>query len=298
MGAGVRDVNLLRVSADAALDASDVVAVEAPLEIRVRRAPGAGEGATPRTLTLTMRTPGNDEDLAAGYLVAEGVVASWDEIVAVEAEEADRILVSVSDEARLDFGRLERLGTTTSSCGACGKASIDALLPPIRMARGPDALVVTPEALHALPETLRAAQAVFDSTGGLHAAALFSANGTLLDVREDVGRHNAVDKVVGAALRKRHLPASASILLVSGRASFELVQKATMAGIPMLVAVGAPSSLAIELAERSDLTLLGFLRDRRFNVYTSRARIAPPSGAARGRTGASSAATREAGGAR
>jgi FdhD protein len=231
-----------------------------------------------------MRTPGDDFALAAGFLVSEGVLASAADVQSIVycagAKDDGQNTYNVVD-VRLSPGvpipdiTLERNVYTTSSCGLCGKASLDAVrttarfpiadTPPVR---------VEPELLAGLPDRLRAAQQVFDRTGGLHAAALFSESGELMDIREDVGRHNAVDKLVGRALRQDLLPLSRSILLVSGRASFELAQKAVMAGIPVLAAVSAPSSLAVDLAAESGLTLVGFLRGPSMNVYAGDERIA------------------------
>ncbi len=250
----------------------DVLAAEEPMEIRV----------TGRPLTVTMRTPGDDFDLAVGFLVSEGVVHATSDVVVA------RYCAGATDEGtntynvvdvRLDPAvpapdpSLERNFYTTSSCGLCGKASLDAVRTVSAWSVADDPLRVSPRLLADLPGRLRAAQRVFDRTGGLHAAGLFSSQGELLCLREDIGRHNAVDKVVGHALRNGMLPLREKILVVSGRASFELVQKAVMAGIPMLAAVSAPSSLAVELAEDSGLTLVGFLRGASMNVYAGADRI-------------------------
>jgi len=255
----------------------DLLAVEEPLEIRV--VPEVA-GARPRhSLAVTMRTPGNDFELAAGFLLSEGVVTGRDDLWHVaycqETPESQRNIVEAVLAPEVAFApeRFSRNVYTTSSCGVCGKTSIelvDAVCPlrPAGTARFPR------EVLSRLPAVLREAQPVFARTGGLHAAGLFDPEGELLLLREDVGRHNAVDKVIGALLLDGALPASDRLLLVSGRASFELVQKALMAGIPALAAVGAPSSLAVELAGDLGLTLIGFLSERRFNVYTGAERIA------------------------
>jgi FdhD protein len=255
----------------------DRLATEEPLEIRLRA------GTQQRTVAITMRTPGADFELAAGFLFNEGVLASLDELRSITycvdrdvAEEQRYNIVNVDlfspDLPPLDA--LERHFTMTSACGVCGKANIDALrnrgLAPIH-----SALRVTPELLAALPERLRAAQRVFASTGGLHAAALFNARGELVTAREDVGRHNALDKLVGWALMNRKLPLAEYIVLVSGRASYELLQKAISAGIPVVCAVSAPSSLAVDLAREFGVTLAGFLRGQRFNVYAHPDRIVP-----------------------
>ncbi|PVG84184.1 formate dehydrogenase accessory sulfurtransferase FdhD [Nocardioides gansuensis] len=250
----------------------DTMTVEEPMELRV-------DG---RALTVTMRTPGHDFDLAAGFLVGEGVVWSADQVRAVRycaGATADGgntynvVDVSLAPGVVLPELTLERNFYTTSSCGLCGKASLEAVETSARWSVADDPLVVSPELLTSLPDRLRAAQRVFDVTGGLHAAGLFSAEGELLTLREDVGRHNAVDKVVGDALQSGLLPLRSTVLMVSGRASFELVQKAVMAGIPMLAAVSAPSSLAVDLAAERGMTLVGFLRGSSLNIYTAPERI-------------------------
>lgn len=260
----------------------DTLVAEEPLEIRLNGKP----------LAITMRTPGDDFALAAGFLVSEGVLANAYDVqnivycagATVDGSNSYNVVdVRTSPDVVIPDITLERNVYTTSSCGLCGKASLDAVrttarwpiadTPPVR---------VEPSLLAGLPDRLRAAQRVFDRTGGLHAAALFSEEGELLDVREDVGRHNAVDKLVGRALQNGDLPLSRVILLVSGRASFELAQKAVMAGIPMLAAVSAPSSLAVDLAAETGLTLVGFLRGRNMNVYAGEDRIALRAAAAQG----------------
>ncbi|MBX7552035.1 formate dehydrogenase accessory sulfurtransferase FdhD [Streptomyces sp. NPDC004232] len=250
----------------------DTLAAEEPMEIRV--------GGRP--LTVTMRTPGDDFDLAAGFLAGEGVVHAADDVTGIRycagatadgANTYNVVDVALAPGVALPAASLERNFYTTSSCGLCGKASLDAVRMVRRWSVAEDPLSVGPELLAALPERLRAAQRVFDSTGGLHAAGLFAADGELLCLREDVGRHNAVDKVVGHALRSGLLPLRETVLMVSGRASFELVQKAVLAGIPLLAAVSAPSSLAVDLAAESGLTLVGFLRGTSMNVYTGAERL-------------------------
>ncbi|MFB8180500.1 formate dehydrogenase accessory sulfurtransferase FdhD [Streptomyces sp. NPDC055966] len=250
----------------------DTLAAEEPMEIRV--------GGRP--LTVTMRTPGDDFDLAAGFLAGEGVVHAADDVTGIRycagatadgANTYNVVDVALAPGVALPAASLERNFYTTSSCGLCGKASLDAVRMVRRWSVAEDPLSVGPELLAALPERLRAAQRVFDSTGGLHAAGLFTADGELLCLREDVGRHNAVDKVVGHALRSGLLPLRETVLMVSGRASFELVQKAVLAGIPLLAAVSAPSSLAVDLAAESGLTLVGFLRGTSMNVYTGAERL-------------------------
>jgi FdhD protein len=235
-----------------------------------------------RPLTITMRTPGHDFDLALGFLVSEGVVRSTEDVVAVrycagatdDGTNTYNVVEVVLDPSVPPPGAsLERNFYTTSSCGLCGKASLDAVRTTSTWTVADDPMRIAPEQLAALPERLRAAQTVFDATGGLHAAGLFAADGELLVIREDVGRHNAVDKVVGDALRNRTLPLRGTVLMVSGRASFELVQKAVMAGIPALAAVSAPSSLAVDLAEEAGMLLVGFLRGTSMNVYSGAERL-------------------------
>ncbi|HEY7429835.1 MAG TPA: formate dehydrogenase accessory sulfurtransferase FdhD [Streptosporangiaceae bacterium] len=242
---------------------ADLLAVEEPLEIRVQGEP----------LAVTMRTPGDDIDLAAGFLAAEGVVdgpAGVAEIRMCDANVAD---VTLAPGVVLPAERLRRNFVTSSACGVCGKDSISAVQVRASYDVSGDQLRVTAGLLASLPGRLRAAQRVFARTGGLHAAGLFGADGTLLALREDVGRHNAVDKIVGWALREKQLPLAGCVLLVSGRASFELVQKALVAGIPVLAAVSAPSSLAAELAAESGMTLVGFLRGTTMNVYIGAERV-------------------------
>jgi FdhD protein len=248
----------------------DDLAAEEPLEIRVRKQP----------LAVTMRTPGHDIDLSMGFLLTEGIIGAAGDVVTAQLcagtdtpntyNVVDIVLgpgvpPPVTDPSRNFY--------TTSSCGVCGKASIDAIRTRSRFAVADDPLSVPARTLSGLPDRLRVSQRTFDRTGGLHAAALFTADGELLVLREDVGRHNAVDKVIGWALRAGRLPLTGHILLVSGRASFELTQKAWMAGLPMLAAVSAPSTLAAELADEAGLTLVGFLRGSSMNVYTAPHRV-------------------------
>lgn len=249
----------------------DLLAVEEPLEIRV------GDN----TVSITMRTPGHDMDLAAGFLFTEGIVEDPGQIVSIRhaATEGNRrqagntVVVELRQGVELDAERLRRNFYATSSCGICGKASLAAVeIAPRRALREPPP-VFRAELIHELPKVLRESQAVFERTGGLHAAALFSATGDLLGLREDVGRHNALDKLIGFGLRGDSAPLDESLVLISSRAGFEIVQKAVMAGIPVLAAVGAPSSLAVEAARRFGITLLGFVRDGRFNIYSGADRI-------------------------
>jgi FdhD protein len=273
----------VKVIADAqARGRGDYLATEEPLEIRL-----AGGGRTER-LAVTMRTPGNDFELAAGFLHGEGIVASREQVRKISyctdpeldaAQQYNVVNVELAGDAWPDLRGLERHFYTSSACGVCGKASLDAIevrgcaLPPA----GP---LVDAEVLYGLPDRLREAQGLFESTGGLHAAGLFTPDGRLECLREDVGRHNAVDKLVGWALLQGELPLSDRILLVSGRASFEIMQKALAAGVPVVCAVSAPSSLAVDVAERFGMTLAGFLRGRRFNLYAGADRIALPAATA------------------
>ena len=269
---------MARVTGAYATTARDVLAVEEPLEIRLHV---EHDGRlVRRAVSVTMRTPGDDAELAAGFLFTEGIVRSRGAIADIRhcgpanaAGAGNTIRVELAPDTPVDFARLERHTYTTSSCGVCGKTSIEALEATSCFALPLAVPIVDAVLVHRLPALLREAQRVFDRTGGLHASALFDLDGRLTVLREDVGRHNALDKVVGARLLADALPAHDAILLVSGRASFELVQKAIMAGVPLLAAVGAPSSLAVSLAEECGLTLLGFVRDGRFNVYAEERRI-------------------------
>ena len=262
------------VAGDAVSRRDDYLATEEPLEIRLVH------GADRRTVAVTMRTPGQDFELAAGFLFAEGVVGGRHDIRRitycvdpdVDAAQQYNIVNVELASALPDLRSLERHFFTTSACGVCGRATLDALeqrgckpLPP-----DPE---VTPATIHSLPERLRAAQGLFETTGGLHAAGLFTAAGELLAVREDVGRHNALDKLVGWALVQGRVPLHDSVLLVSGRTSYEILQKSVAASIPVVCGISAPSSLAVDLALRFGVTLVGFLRDRRFNIYAAPERI-------------------------
>lgn len=263
---------VLRIRDGVARSAGDSLAGEEPLEIRLNGVP----------LSVTMRTPGDDFDLAIGFLIGEGVIRSREDVVTARycAGATDEgvntynvVDVRIADDVPIPTRSLERNFYTTSSCGVCGKTSVDAVRTQTTWPVREEPLVVSVAVLAELPDRLRAAQRVFDSTGGLHAAALATPNGDLTCVREDVGRHNAVDKVIGHATRTGELPLRNAILMVSGRASFELVQKAVMAGVPMMAAVSAPSSLAVDLATETGLTLVGFLRGHSMNVYSANHRV-------------------------
>ncbi|WP_432544620.1 formate dehydrogenase accessory sulfurtransferase FdhD [Kineococcus sp. SYSU DK002] len=266
----------LDLSTGAPRDRADALAVEEPLQLVVD-----GE-----ELTVTMRTPGHDVELALGFLHAEGLLREAGDVVSMRHCAADGQPAAVSNllrigarpGSRLAGRRVARPFTTTSACGVCGSVSVEDVLDRVPAALHGDDVRVPVDVLAALPDALRAAQSAFERTGGLHAAGLFDAGGRLLCLREDVGRHNAVDKVVGWALRSGQLPLRGRVLVVSGRASFELVQKAAMAGVPVLAAVSAPSSLAVSLAREAGMTLLGFLRPPTANVYAGAARLGPPAG--------------------
>jgi FdhD protein len=272
MGRVTRRRQVRHVTAAAAVTRPETLVVEEPLEIRVEGQP----------LTVTMRTPGADVELAQGFLLTEGVIGGRDDLRRArycagsgpDGLNTYNVLdVALAPGVPMPSSELTRSFTTTSSCGVCGKASLEAIRATTRHSPAADDVVLDADLLRALPERLRAEQEVFAATGGLHAAALFTADGSLLVVREDIGRHNAVDKVVGWALERRRLPLTGTVLLVSGRASFELTQKAVMAGIPVLAAVSAPSSLAVELADECGLTLVAFLRGDSMNVYSRPDRI-------------------------
>jgi FdhD protein len=253
---------------------SDAVVTEEPLEIRL-----IGAGKT-QTLAVTMRTPGNDFELAAGFVFTEGIVASLDRVAGITycidpavAQEQRYNIVNIELTGQLpELARFERHFTVNSSCGVCGRAQLDSLHD-LGIAPIDDDVRVASETLYALPERMREAQRIFDSTGGLHAAALFDERGTVLAVREDVGRHNALDKLIGWGLMNAKLPFARTILLASGRASYEILQKSVMARIPIVASVSAPSSLAVDLAREFNVTLAGFLRNRRANIYTDAERI-------------------------
>jgi len=268
----VRSEPIVRFGSGAPERREDRVSVEEPLEIRV--------GGEP--LAVTMRTPGDDFDLAAGWLVAEGIVSRPEQIARIEhcrdvrspEEEGNVVVVRTTEPAGAALDRARRLLLTSSSCGLCGKGSIESIhgrFPPVLSPARTDAAV-----LRRLPDALRGAQANFAETGGLHAAGVFSLSGELLACREDIGRHNAVDKVIGFLFRQGRLPLSETILAISGRASFEIVQKALAASMPIVAAVSAPSSLAIDLARDAGIALVGFLREGGFNLYSGEERLSVP----------------------
>lgn len=267
----VAPIAIIRVEHGATSAADDILVAEEPLEIRLGH--GLLHDRRETRLSVTMRTPGHDEELALGFLFTEGIIADPGQLVRVEQcvnvkdeERGNVVRAELRPDVNLDPTRWQRHFYTTSSCGVCGKSSIEAVHAQCTrpmMPWGP----VDPAVITALPDRMRGAQTVFRHTGGIHAAALFDSAGELILLREDIGRHNAVDKVIGAALRQQRLMHN-TILLVSGRAGFELVQKCVVAGIPLMAAVGAPSSIAVRLARESGLTLIGFLRGERFNIYS------------------------------
>jgi FdhD protein len=258
---------------------ADFVATEEPLEIRLGLTDSRGQ-RTERSISITMRTPGNDDELAIGFLLGEGIIHDAQDVVLVRpcGPPADNGLINVirvelAESVRVELERLERHFYTSSSCGVCGKASLEAVAVHGKHAIADSRFMITADALGRLPAALRTEQAVFEQTGGLHASGLFDHNGRLLCVREDVGRHNALDKLIGSRLVAGEVPLLERGIIVSGRASFELMQKAMVAGCPLLAAVGAPSSLAVELAIEFGMTLVGFLSEDRFNIYTHPERI-------------------------
>jgi FdhD protein len=272
-------VNVIRVEQSVRETKPDLVAVEEPLEIRL----GWGQGTREqKSLSVTMRTPGHDFELALGFLLTECVIQSMDQVESIkycedvgkQEEKENVVRVELKPNVTIAWEKLQRNFYTSSSCGVCGKSSIEAvrnLCPPALTANWqvPASLITS------LPDKLRSSQLVFEHTGGLHAVGVFSTQGELVLLREDVGRHNAFDKVVGALLLKGSLPAWEQIVVVSGRASFELVQKCAMAGFPIMASVGAPSSLAVSLAQEAGISLLGFVRGSSFNIYGGEQRITP-----------------------
>jgi len=274
-----QSIEISKVDDSGSTRKNDDVAVEEPLEIQVS-SPGAG-GSAAKSVSITMRTPGADEELAVGFLFTEGIITAADQVLSVQHHgESDPVSglqnivrVDIDPDVDLNLERLERHFYTTSSCGVCGKASLEAL-----RVTGVSSLAehqnrFSAKTLTDISASVRAQQPLFSKTGGLHAAAIFGSDGDIAFVREDVGRHNATDKAIGALFMAGRLPASEMALLVSGRASFELMQKAAVAGIPLLAAVGAPSSLAVQTAKEFDMTLVGFLRDGTFNIYAGGERI-------------------------
>ena len=272
---------ITKVNHTASTQTDDALAIEEPLEIRLEY--GAPGKRTVQNISVTMRTPGNDAELALGFLFTEGIIQLQNSVTATDhcfiacAENKENVIqVSLSPDVIPSLRNTGRNFYTTSSCGVCGKGSINAIRTVGTYIDKPDDNSISAAVLHQLPAILNQHQKIFADTGGLHASALFTPWGELLMLREDVGRHNALDKLIGAAINKNWLPLDKHILLLSGRASFELVQKAAMAGITIIAAVGAPSSLAVQLAEEFNITLVGFLRNGRFNIYSAAHRILIP----------------------
>ncbi|MBB6128901.1 formate dehydrogenase accessory sulfurtransferase FdhD [Mucilaginibacter lappiensis] len=273
---------VIKVNAAEVASAIDVLAIEEPLEIRLEHGPDGQRQV--QNISVTMRTPGHDAELANGFLFTEGIIKNSEDIAKTEhcfiacAEDKENVIqVSLAPDIVPHLQNAERNFYTTSSCGVCGKGSINAIRTVSSFVVEPwDSDTIQSSVLYQLPVILRKHQRIFEDTGGLHASALFTTMGELLLLREDVGRHNALDKLIGAALNYNWLPLRQTILLLSGRASFELIQKAAMAGINIIASVGAPSSLAVQLAQEFNITLIGFLRDERFNVYTAAHRVQIP----------------------
>ncbi len=274
----VAAVQILKVSSPgsdkksfASNPAEDLLAVEQPLEIRIVY--GDENNRQQKNISVTMCTPGHDAELATGFLFTEGIISGKADVLNCISPGDNIVIVELRQGISFDPKKIERHFYTSSSCGVCGKSSIDAVKNVFSKNGTKDSIATTASVFTKLPDTLRKQQEVFEYTGGLHASALFDLDGNLLLTREDVGRHNALDKLIGASLIAGNVPLNKHILLLSGRASFELIQKAAMAGIKIVCAVGAPSSLAVELAKECDMTLVGFLRDGRFNIYCGEQRI-------------------------
>lgn len=267
----VAPVTIQKIYGETLIEAPDLLAVEEPLEIRLGFGPTADRQQRP--VSVTMRTPGNDEELAMGFLFTEGIIHRPADIVSCRhcvqdsAKEGNVLRVELHPDVQVDWARLSRNTFTSSSCGLCGKATIESVMAIASGLLTAD-LRVDSRVLHALPNRVREVQRAFAYTGGIHAAALFDADGTLRLVREDIGRHNALDKLIGAAFWQGWLPLSQSGIFLSGRIGVELVQKSWLAGVPLLAAVGAPSSLAVQMAQEANMTLAGFVRDGRFNLYS------------------------------
>ena len=267
---GITRLPVHKILSGSLIETTDPVAVEQPLGIRLQYGPAGAR--VEQDVSVTMRTPGQDTELAICFLFTEGILQDAGMILGTQTG-ADSILICLHESILPDLTTTQRSSYTNSSCGVCGKLSIDALRRPHPFPTPSTHQTITSDLLFELPGRLRKSQDIFDSTGGLHAAALFDRSGQLIALREDIGRHNALDKLIGYALLHNGLPATDSILLLSGRACFELIQKAAMAGITIIAAVGPPSSLAVDTAEGSGITLVGFLRDRRFNIYSGAYRI-------------------------
>lgn len=269
----VRDIRIKKISNACISEEDDLIAVEEPLEIQIEYQSGGKR--IKKSISVTMRTPGNDEELATGFLFTEGILYDRNQIskVGTDIFDENKVLITLTDKEIPRLQTSERNFYTTSSCGVCGKSSIDAIKTVSPFDNQPDDISVPVGLFYSLQNTLKKQQEVFQNTGGLHASGLFDLKGNIILLREDVGRHNALDKAIGASFLQDQLPLNRTILLLSGRASFELIQKASMAGIRIVAAIGAPSSLALQLAQEFGITLIGFLGNERFNIYSGSDRI-------------------------
>ncbi|MBX9721967.1 MAG: formate dehydrogenase accessory sulfurtransferase FdhD [Candidatus Obscuribacterales bacterium] len=267
----IKKLDTLKVIGSVSHAQPDSLSVEEPLEIRIQQNSDGEIKVQP--VAVTMRTPGDDKELAVGFLFSEGIIKDCNEIENVEIEKCNSVNIVLKNSVLLDPAIFARHSFVASSCGVCGKKSIAAVRVKRQFNCLPDSPLLSPDIIHKLPAALRLAQEHFEHTGGIHASALFDKLGNVQNIKEDVGRHNALDKILGSEFLKKSLPLTDKILMLSGRISFELVQKAAHAGIPIIVAVGAPSSLAVQLAEECDMTLLGFVKNERFNVYSGAQRI-------------------------
>jgi FdhD protein len=271
----ISHIRITRVQNDVASATEDALAAEEPLEIRLLHGPARQREIN--NITVTMRTPGQDADLAAGFLFTEGIISGFNDIahISTGSEISNIIQVSLHEHVKPMLKTTQRNFFANAGCGVCGKTELDAIYAPLQHTNATAHTLQIPYTLlTSLPAQLRQQQSTFENTGGLHAAGLFNSNGQLLVLKEDIGRHNAVDKVIGSALRQSIFPLDQHILLLSGRAGFELIQKAAVAGIRIIAAVSAPSTMAVKMAQENDMTLVGFLREQRFNIYTGEKRIA------------------------
>lgn len=276
MKSQVQNIEIIKAKHNQVLTQLDLIVVEEPLEIRLGF--GLPSNRQQRSLSVTMRTPGHDFELVLGFLFTEGIINSNEQVESikycstVKPDEFENVVrIELKSDVQIEYEKFQRHFYTSSSCGVCGKSSIDSVK--VKCTSIDSKLVIPSSIVYTLSRKIKNAQHVFEHTGGLHASALFDQNGELVILREDVGRHNALDKVIGAMLPKNTIPLSNYVLMVSGRTSFELVQKAAMAGIPIIAAVGAPSSLAVSLAKETGMTLLGFVREEKYNIYCGEQRI-------------------------
>lgn len=272
-GRQAADIQIHKLSNGEINETADKVAVEEPLQIQLEYSTATGKMI--KDIAVTMRTPGNDEELAAGFLFTEAIIKTNNDISGIKRSHADenRILIVLKENVLPVIGNTARNFYTTSSCGVCGKASIDAIHTVSLYSKSENESSVPAPVFYSLQDELKKQQKVFEDTGGIHASALFDLDGKFIMLREDVGRHNALDKIIGSSFLNEQLPLNNAILLLSGRASFELIQKAVMAGIKIIASVGAPSSLAVETAIENGITLVGFLKETRFNIYSGKQRI-------------------------